>query len=322
MNAAIIGAGLIGKKRALSLPKGVKLEVVCDLSEERLKTFSQEFGCNTESDWKNVFQKYKIDALFICTPNHLVAPIAQEAIARGVHVLIEKPGARHLKDFSKIYNAHKKNPVVVMFGYNHRYHPGIVLSKKLTASNKYGKILFIRAKYGHGGRLGYEKEWRFDKAISGGGHLIDQGTHLIDLVNFFYGTAPYMYGKKETLFWKTPLEDSAFFLLGKKGFVANLSTTCLEWKNVFCFEIMTEKAKIQIDGLGRSYGTEKVTLYTMSPKMGPPTIKEFEFPGEDSSWKKENLEFFKRIKNKDLSDRSLQDARYVLEIIDKIYKQR
>ncbi len=321
MNIAIIGAGLIGKKRALALPKNVKLKTVCDVDTVKAEMFAKEFSCTFSNTWKQVVDDTTIDAILICTPNKFAADVAEGAILAGKHVLIEKPGARGLHDFERIIDAYRKKKVVVMFGYNHRYHPAIMKAKKIIDSRKYGPVLFIRAKYGHGARLGYEKEWRFDADISGGGHLIDQGTHLIDLVNFFRGEATYGSSATETLFWKTKLEDSAFLILKDKKFIANLTTTCLEWKNVFCFEIMLEKAKIQVDGLGRSYGTEKMILYVMSHKMGPP--KEFvsEFKGEDLSWKKENIEFFKRINDKKNGGQSLKEAHYVLKIINQVYTQ-
>ena len=321
MNVAIIGAGLIGKKRALALPKGIKLSVVCDVEKSRADAFAKEFSCRGEYDWKKVVEDISIDALFICTPNKFASIVAQAAILKGKHVLIEKPGAKSPADFKDILNAYKKKKTVVMFGYNHRFHGAMEKAKKLIDSKKYGPVLFIRAKYGHGARLGYEKEWRFDKDISGGGHLMDQGTHLIDLDNFFAGETPYATGRTKTLFWKTKLEDSAFLILEKKGFIANLTTTCLEWKNVFSFEIMLEKAKIQIDGLGRSYGTEKLTLYTMGKELGPPKMEEFLFEGEDLSWNKENKEFFRRIKQGEMTDTSLKEAKYVLDIINQAYKQ-
>ncbi len=322
INVAIIGAGLIGRKRALALPKGVKVTVVVDTDKKRADAFAEEFKCVAKNEWKSVVCDESITALFICTPNKVAPEVASAAILAGKHVLIEKPGARHLQDFKKIADAYKKKKVVVAFGYNHRYHPAPMKAKQIIDSKKYGEVLFIRAKYGHGGRLGYDKEWRFDKDISGGGHLLDQGTHLIDFVNFFAGEIPYKCGYTDTLFWDTKLEDSAFIILGKKGKVATLTTTCLEWKNVFCFEIMLKNAKIQIDGLGRSYGTEKLTLYKMSPKMGPPEVVEFNFPGDDTSWLLENKAFFSKIKKGESSDIALAEAKYVLEVINQTYKKQ
>ncbi len=320
MKIAIIGAGLIGKKRASFLPAGVKLDVVCNRSLEKGQQFAKEFNCRYEPDWEKVVTDKSIDAIFISTSHDSLTPLAVAAIKNGKHVLVEKPGARNYREFKKIASAHKKNPVVVMFGYNHRYHPSIQKAKEIIDSKKYGQVMFVRARYGHGARLGYEKEWRFDKKISGGGELIDQGPHLIDLVNYLVGSMENVYGVTPTLYWKTRQEDSAFFIMSnKKNQFAHLCVTCVEWKNIFSFELMLEKAKIQIDGLGRSYGKEKLILYKMRPEMGPPDVEEFNFPDEDSSWQEENKVFFERIRKKDYSPTAIDDAYYVLKIIDKIY---
>jgi predicted dehydrogenase len=263
IHVAIIGAGLIGKKRAIALPKGVTLVAVVDPDKKRREAFAKEFSCGAYSSFEEVVCDSNVHAIFICTPNSIASQVASLAIKNGKHVLLEKPGAKGLVDFKKIEQAYLKNQnVVVAFGYNHRYHPALLRAKKIIESKKYGKVLFIRAKYGHGGRLGYDKEWRFQKNISGGGHLMDQGTHLIDFVNFFAGKLAFKSAQLKTLFWDTELEDSAFLLLEKNNIVAQLSTSCVEWKNIFCFEIMLTTAKLQIDGLGRSYGTEKLRTMT------------------------------------------------------------
>jgi len=321
MNIAIIGAGLIGRKRALALPKHF-LKIICDIDKQKADYLAKEFKCEAETDWKKIIDNKNIDAVIISTTNNLLSKIATEAIKNGKHVLIEKPGGINKEQLLRTYNAYKKNPVVVMYGYNHRFHPALQRAKYLVDSKKYGSVLFIRARYGHGGRLGYEKDWRFNKELSGGGELIDQGCHLIDLVNFFCGPMDNSLGYTVTFFWKTNLEDAAFFQLkNEKNQLADLSVTCVEWKNIFSFEIMLKTAKIQIDGLGRSYGKEKLTLYEMNKKMGPPKIKEYSFPDIDVSWKKEIQTFVKKIKSSDISDSSIKDAMYVISIIDKIYKQ-
>ena len=321
MNIAIIGAGLIGRKRALSLPKGVHLTIVCDIDKKRAEVFASEFGCQIETDWKKVVNNSDIKALIIATPNKYLSGIAALAILHGKHVLIEKPGAKDIKSLEEINKAYKKKKVVVMFGYNHRYHPAILKTKEIIDSKKYGDVLFIRAKYGHGGRLGYDKEWRFNKDISGGGGLLDLGSHLIDLTNYFCGELKYHASHIGTHFWKTKLEDTAFLLLKGKNVAASLSASCVEWKNLFSFEIMLKTAKIHIDGLGRSYGKEKLILYKMSKKMGPPKVIEYNFPDEDLSWKRECDVFFKKIRGHDVGDTALKEARYVWEIIRQSYNK-
>jgi len=322
MNIAIVGAGLIGRKRAMSLPAGVNIKIICDIDEVRGRQFAADFGAEYEPKWKNVVKNSEIEAVMVATTHNILTPVGIEAIKNGKHLFLEKPGARNLEEFDLLYKAYKKNPVVVAFGYNHRYHPSIQKAKEIIDGKKFGEVMFIRAKYGHGARLGYEKEWRFVEEISGGGELIDQGPHLIDLVNYFGCKMDQVVGYVGTLYWQTPLEDSAFWLMkNKKGQMAQLSVTCVEWKNIFSFEIMLKNAKIQIDGLGRSYGKEHLTLYKMKPEMGPPDVEEFEFGDEDLSWSIENKLFFDRIAKKDYSPTPLEDARYVLVIIDKIYSK-
>lgn len=322
MNIGIIGAGLIGRKRANALPKNVNLSIVCDIDFAKGKESAKQFDCIFEKNWQNVVEDKEIQAIFISVTNDNLSQIAKSAISRGKHVLIEKPGGINIKQLQDTYAAYKKNPVVVMYGYNHRFYPSIQKAKQLVDSKKYGHILFIRARYGHGGRLGYEKEWRFQKQISGGGELLDQGSHLIDLVNFFCGEMNQAAGLVTNLFWKTNLEDTAFFQLrNTKNQIADLSVSCLEWKNIFSFEIMLQRAKIQIDGLGRSYGKEKLTLYSMRPEMGPPDTTEFTFDEEDNSWRDQNNAFLKTIENKDYNDTGIKEALYVMKTITKLYER-
>lgn len=321
MKVAVIGTGYIGGKRVKALPKGVNLAAVCDVDTQKGKLFANQFNCRFEKDWRILVNNKEIDAVFICVTNNSLAKIANLSIQNKKHVLIEKPGAVNVKQISDTYQAYKKNPVVVMYGYNHRFHPSLQKAKQIVDSYKFGSILFIRARYGHGGRLGYEKEWRFQKRLSGGGELLDQGCHLIDLVNFFCGQMSQTTGLVTNLFWKTKLEDAAFFQLkNSKKQIADLSVTCIEWKNIFSFEIMMQQAKIEINGLGGSYGGEKLTLYKMRPKMGPPDTTSFKFEEKDNSWVDQNNIFFKKIRQKDYSDNSIIDALYVMQTIEKLYK--
>lgn len=322
MKVGIIGAGLIGTKRARSLPKGVRVGMVCDLNLDRAKELAGECNAGFTTDWMNVVTDSAIKAIFIATTNNMLTPIAKAAIENGKHVLIEKPGARSVAELDELIAAHKNNKVVVMFGYNHRYHPSVIKIKEIIESKKYGRVMFIRARYGHGARLGYEKEWRFDPNISGGGELLDQGPHLIDLVNYLVGPMNVASGVTANLYWKAKLEDSAFFILkNDKNQIAQLSVTCVEWKNIFVFEVMLERAKLQISGLGRSYGPEVLITYEMKPEMGPPIVIESDLSEvDDLSWSRENNVFFERIRANNYDDTALLDARYCLLTIEKIYE--
>jgi predicted dehydrogenase len=181
--------------------------------------------------------------------------------------------------------------------------------------------MFIRARYGHGGRIGYEKEWRLNPKLSGGGELIDQGIHLIDLSRWFLGELVNVQGYACNYFWNSQVEDNGFMTLKtKENKVAFLHASCTEWKNIFSMEIYGKLGKLDLNGLGGNYGLEKLTFYKMSPKMGPPKKKTWKFPLNDVSWNLEMKKFIKDIEFNRKSNSSLKDAYSALKIIEKIYK--
>ena len=182
--------------------------------------------------------------------------------------------------------------------------------------------MFIRARYGHGGRLGYEREWRADAAVSGGGELIDQGIHLIDLTRFLAGDVTLACSDLRTTFWPMDVEDNAFLALDcASGAFAWLHASWTEWKNLFSLEIMLERAKIEISGLGGSYGVETLTLFEMLPEMGPPIESRQSWDGADDSWARELADVAAAIAGDDAHDcgASIDDAVAALRVVDAAY---
>jgi len=183
-------------------------------------------------------------------------------------------------------------------------------------------LMFLRARYGHGGRIGYDREWRADPALSGGGELIDQGVHLIDLARWCLGDFVTVDGHAQTSYWDMPVDDNAFMLLRTASDqTAFLHASCSEWKNTFSWEIYGRHGKLQIDGLGGSYGVERLTWYRMLPEMGPPETTTWEFPMADNSWETEMREFFEDIEKGRPPAPGLADALAVLEIVEQIYER-
>ena len=207
-------------------------------------------------------------------------------------------------------------------GFNHRFHPAFVKARALVDADAIGPLLHIRARYGHGGRLGYDKEWRANPAIAGGGELLDQGVHLIDLSRWFLGDFAEVDGHVGTFFWQMPVEDNGFMLLRTAaGQVAWLHASCTEWKNLFCFEIFGRTGKLQIDGLGGSYGLERLSYYRMLPQMGPPETTIWEYPGDDLSWRDEFAHFSACLEERREPGGTLDDALAALEVVAVIYRQ-
>jgi len=182
--------------------------------------------------------------------------------------------------------------------------------------------MYVRGRYGHGGRIGYEKEWRADPKQSGGGELLDQGVHLIDLARWFLGDFVEVEGFAHTYYWQMPVEDNGFLLLKTaRQQVAFLHASCTEWKNLFSLEIYGRQAKIDITGLGGSYGVERLTLYRMLPEMGPPETIAWEYPQEDQSWKWEFEEFLEDIRLRREPSANLRDAQAVLRVVQSVYRR-
>ena len=319
---AIIGCGLIGRKRLAGIG-GSALAVACDLDLKRAESLVQQAGCGrATADFCDAVSDPGVDAVIVSTLNASLAEIALAAISAGKHVLIEKPAALTVSQLDPLIAEAAARNVRVRVGYNHRYHPAFQKARELFESGALGPLMFIRARYGHGGRTGYDREWRADPKLSGGGELIDQGVHLIDLARWFLGDFTTVDGHAATFFWDMPVDDNAFLSLRTAaGQTAWLHASCTEWKNLFSFEIYGRDAKLHIEGLGGSYGVERLTFYKMLPQMGPPETTFFEYPRGDDSWRLETAEFLEDIRLRRTPSPGLADAAATLHIVGTIYKK-
>jgi len=321
MRVAIIGCGLIGQKRARALG-GHRLVAVADKQILLARKLSEAHKDHPSAgdDWRSVVGRDDVDLVIVATTNDALAAISLAAVEAGKHVLVEKPAARSSAELEPVARAAEAKGVVVKVGFNHRFHPAPWKAKELFDSGELGPLMFIRGRYGHGGRVGYEKEWRADPAIAGGGEMLDQGVHLIDLARWFAGDFVHVAGQVGTFFWDMPVEDNGFALLTTEaGQVAFLHASCSEWKNLFCLEIYGRTGKLQIDGLGGSYGVERLSFYKMLPQMGPPPTTIWEFPGEDISWRAEFDHTIACIEGKTRCIGDVQDALASLRIVEKLY---
>ena len=322
MNYAIIGCGLIGRKRLAGMPDGAALAVACDTNLARAEELVRQAKCGRAvADFHDAVADPQVAAVFVSTLNSTLAPITLAAVKNGKHVLVEKPGALRTVELEEIAAAARQTGALVRVGYNHRYHPACLQALKLFREGALGPMMFVRGRYGQGGRVGYEKEWRADPKLSGGGELIDQGVHLIDLAGLFLGEFPTVAGHVATYFWNMPVDDNAFLSLrNAAGQTAWLHVSCSEWKNLFSLEIYGRDAKLHWEGLGGSYGIERLTYYKMLPQMGPPETTIWEYPRGDESWKLEMTEFFEDIKLRRTPAAGLKEASAALAVVEKIYR--
>ncbi|MBF0143020.1 MAG: Gfo/Idh/MocA family oxidoreductase [Magnetococcales bacterium] len=322
MRVGLIGCGLIGGKRVAALRPEDRLVAVQDRERGRAERLAGTAapGAQVVGHWQEVLEA-GIDAVLIAVTHDHLAPMTGAALEAGLHVLVEKPAGRHVDEITPLVALAARMGRVVKVGYNHRFHPAVREAKRLVDAGEVGELLFVRGRYGHGGRVGYEKEWRCRPEISGGGELIDQGSHLIDLSRWFLGEFSVVQGHLDTAFWSMPVEDNCFLSLRTAtGRTAWLHASWSEWKNLFCFEIYGRTGKLQIDGLGGSYGLERLSHYRMSPAMGPPETLIREYPFPDESWREEYLEFIRAIAGGREPSGSIRDAQAVMAIVAELYR--
>ena len=318
---AIIGCGLVGEKRMKLLPQG-QVTVACDVNLERARKLAAlSAGCEASDSVEKTVAAPNVDCVMIATLNAALAPIAKQALAAGKHVLAEKPGAISLREVEELESVSKKTGALYRVGYNHRYHPALLKAREIFRSGALGPIMFVRGRYGQGGRIGYDKEWRADPKLSGGGELIDQGVHLIDLAGIFLGEFTKVEGHVATYYWNMPVDDNAFISLrNAEGRTAWLHASCTEWKNMFSLEIYGRDGKLHMEGLGGSYGVERLYYYKMLPQMGPPETTIWEYPRGDESWKIEMQEFFNDIRLNRTPEPGLKETKAVLRVVNDLYK--
>ena len=323
MRVAIIGCGLIGNRRARALGE-CQLVACCDTIAERAQALASGFPlAEATSDWYATATRRDVEIVLVATTHSLLAGIAAAAAAAGKHVLIEKPAACRPAELDPVIEASGRTGAIVRVGYNHRYHRALRAARTIFESGALGKLMFIRGRYGHGGRPGYDAEWRADPALSGGGELLDQGSHLIDLARWFLGDFVEAKSYLGTFFWNMGVEDNCFLLLRTQDAkVAQLHASWSEWKNLFSFEIHGRTGKLEISGLGGSYGVERLAFYRMTAEMGPPETTIWEYPMADDSWTAEFQEFLEDIRLRRQPSPGLHDARAVLTIIENIYQEQ
>ncbi|HEY0965819.1 MAG TPA: Gfo/Idh/MocA family oxidoreductase [Opitutaceae bacterium] len=322
---AIIGCGLIGRKRAQALVTmpGAALRVTCDVQAARAADLAKVApGCRALTSHEEAVADPSVQAVIISTLNAALAPVALAAVRAGKHVLVEKPGALNAAQLRILATAAREKNVRVRIGYNHRYHPSLQKARSLLESGALGPLMYLRARYGHGGRKGYDREWRADPALSGGGELIDQGVHLIDLAGWFLGSFNQVDGHATTSFWDMKVDDNAFLSLRTPaGQTAWLHASCSEWKNLFSLEIYGRDAKLAIDGLGGSYGPERLAYYKMLPEMGPPETTIWEYVRGDDSWRLETEAFLDDIRLQREPAPGLAEGIRTLDIVETIYQK-
>jgi predicted dehydrogenase len=295
--------------------------VACvDSDPELAGRLASEFGASAATDVGEALGHPCVELVVVATPHHSLAPVASAALEAGKHVLVEKPGAASSAEARELEALAARTGKVVRVGYNHRFHPAPRQARELVHAGAIGDLLWVRAVYGHGGRVGYEHEWRATRALAGGGELLDQGSHVIDLLRWVMGELRLEWAATSNLFWSCDVEDDAMLVLcGGDGVRALVHATWTQWRNTFRLEICGRDGLLRIDGLGDSYGVERLTHYRMTPEMGPPETTIWEYPQADRSWADEMADLEASIAGDAGDGATLADAVACLRVVEDAY---
>jgi predicted dehydrogenase len=279
-------------------------------------------GATAADDWRRVVERPDIDAVVVATPNGFLAEIAIAALSAGKHVLVEKPMGRNLAEAVRMQAAACAAGRILKVGFNHRYHPAIADAWRRATDGVIGEVVNIHCRYGHGGRPGYEREWRGNRALAGGGELLDQGVHVVDLVHWFAGIPDHAFAMLQTAVWPLgDLEDNAFGLFRYgAGAVAALHTSWTQWKNLFSFEVYGRSGAVSVQGLGRSYGVETLTVYRRRPEGGAPEAETRTFDGPDESWRLEWEDFVRVVRGGEGMLGTADDGVAAMRMVDALYR--
>lgn len=326
IRVAIVGYGYMGEIRRRVLEKNDSFQLIgiCDPKPLNLGNDSPY------TIWKSYTEVIQadLDAVFVCTPNSFSPEIVINSLENGKHVFCEKPPGRTTEDIKNMRRTEERSGLKLMFGFNHRLHPGIVEAKRIVDSGQFGKILFIRGIYGKSGGVNYLKSWRNDVNISGGGILIDQGIHMLDLFRYFIGDFDEIKSFITTAYWNTPGEDNAFVILRSSKQVAILHSSATLWKHTFKMEIFLEDAYLIVSGLlskTGSYGRETLTIGRRQFEgetyaLGNPR-EEIIYFDEDKSWELEVSYFADAIINDSpIRSGTSLDALKAMQLVEAIYK--
>lgn len=297
MNVGIVGAGRQGWRRARALESfpDDRLVAVADVDPSAAERLAGAFGAVFARDWRALLDVRDLDAVIVCTPPDSHPAVTTAALERDRHVLLEKPLARSADEAEPIVAAAERalaRGVVCAVGFNYRHHPGIQQARRWVDEGAIGELMYARMRHGIGGRQDYAADWRAAAQTSGGGELLDQGVHLLDLARWFFGDFSEVKAMLATAYWPiAPLEDNAFVLLRTaRGQVVQLHVSWTEWRNLFSLELFGRDGYVRVEGLGGSYGTETAVLGRRDFDS-PFAERVIEYRGEDRSWRSEWAEF-------------------------------
>ncbi len=318
MNVAVIGAGRQGMRRcqAISDLGSDTVSIVVDVDQTAARALGSKMGCAWTTRWDEAVAS-GADAVAVCVTPDAHFEIVHAALSRGSHVLCEKPLAPTAADARRMVAVAEAAGRVLKCGFNYRHHPAIAQAHAWVRAGRIGSLRSVNSRHGTGGRRDFDREWRTRPERSGGGVLIDQGIHILDLLRWFDVEVRTVVGSTITAYWPiAPVDDNAFAILRGDDALATLHVSWTQWKPVFWFELLGTEGSLVVDGLGGSYGLERL-LYQ---RGGGHDTEVVEYRGPDISWRDEWREFTAAIAEHREPCGSGRDGAEALALVEALYE--
>ncbi len=326
LRVGIAGYGVVGKRRHDCIRKRSDMEVVavCD------RNFS---GAGKLEDSVGFFANYRellstdLDVLFVCLTNDIAAEVTIAGFERGLHVFCEKPPGRDVADIRRVIECERRHPALkLMYGFNHRYHDSVVEALRIVRSGEMGKVISMRGVYGKSKLITFNQpDWRVRRETAGGGVLLDQGIHMVDLMRLFAGEFTEVHSFISNGHWGYDVEDNAYALMRTSdGIVAMLNSSATQWRHRFNLDITLDKGSVNLGGIlsgSKSYGAETLTVVKADPDRdnGDPLEHHTRY-NRDPSWDEEINRFASSILDGAAVDSgSSEDALNTMKLVYRIY---
>jgi len=301
LSVGIAGYGIVGKRRRQYIDQhpNLKTVAVCDQIFSENGTLSDGTLCF--NNYINLLEE-DLDILFVSLPNYMVADVTIAGLENGMHVFCEKPPGRNVEDISRVIEVERLNPKLILkYGFNHRYHDSVQTALKIVESGELGNIIYLRGIYGKSKIISFSNLWRGERKYAGGGILLDQGIHMLDLMQLFCGEFEEVKSFISNKHWQHDVEDNAYAIMrDSEGRVAMLHSSATQWQHKFSLDISLTKGYLELSGIltgSKSYGEETLTIGRKDEAdLGSLRSEQIKYL-VDPSWEKEISEFTDAILN-------------------------
>lgn len=325
LRIGIAGYGIVGKRRRSVADQRPDMTVVAVCDQYFDGSGELDDGVRYYPHYQDLLAE-ELDALFVSISNDMAAEVTIAGLEQGLHVFCEKPPGRNLDDIAQVMSVARARPdQKLKYGFNHRYHDSVRESLDLLATGELGRVINMKGVYGKSQLVTFgQTSWRTDRALAGGGVLLDQGIHMVDLIRLFGGEFHDVHSFVSNDFWKHDVEDNAYALMrSESGIVAMLHSSATQWRHRFNLDITLEKGSIVLSGIlsgSKSYGAETLTVARAgNDDMGDPLEQNTRY-NTDPSWAAEVDEFARAIAdNTDIVHGSVDDAYKTMELVYRIY---